>query len=281
MTTETQWGSLAADQRWSVQQGDAVAALYTLPRSSVDCVVTDYAYESLERHRARGTTTRLAKSAKSSNPWFGIFRNERIPDLLTAIRYVLRPARHAWMVCDDETADLIKACAPGAGLYCWGALTWLKTKPSVPPGEWGPPWIGMGYHGRRCTERLVLLERRSTDAPISPVGIVTDLAGPRIVGRGHPPAEGRRLNDLGMPEVVPCPPVRGKGAYPTEKPVWLLRRLIEQSTQPGEVVVDPFCGSGSTGEAALRSGRRVQLFDLAADAVGLARTRLEGVDHVG
>lgn len=263
---------------WSVEQGDAVDKLAGLPGGSVDCLVTDYAYESLERHRAKGTTTRLAQSDASSNPWFEIFRNDRVPALLAEFYRVLAPQRHAWMLCDDETADVIKAAAPRAGLYVWNVLVWLKTTATTPPGEWGPVAIGMGYHGRRCTERIVMLEKRSVRvSPGASRGLFDATADedgglePRI----DPPGKGRRLNDLGMAEVIPCPSVRG--LYPTEKPVWLLRRLIEQSTQPGELVVDPFCGSGSTGEAALRSGRRVMLFDLAAGAVDGSTARLAAV----
>ena len=266
---------------WSVEQGDAVERLMQLPAGSVDCVVTDYAYESLERHRAKGTTTRLAQSDASSNPWFEIFRNDRLPALLDQFYRVLAPQRHAWMLCDDETADVIKACAPRAGLYVWNVLVWLKTTAATPPGEWGPPAIGMGYHGRRCTERVVMLEKRSVRVPY-PEPRLSGLFRTReevasVLPRLDPPGKGRMLNDLGMAEVIPCPSVRG--GYPTEKPVWLLRRLIEQSTEPGELVVDPFCGSGSTGEAAIRSGRGVKLFDLAENAVELATARLEGVSR--
>jgi len=44
--------------------------------------------------------------------------------------------------------------------------------------------------------------------------------------------------------------------HPTEKPVWLMRYYIENSSQPGDVVLDPFMGSGTTGVAALQCGRR-------------------------
>lgn len=46
-----------------------------------------------------------------------------------------------------------------------------------------------------------------------------------------------------------------KGRHPTEKPVTLLRELIESSSRIGETVLDPFAGSGSTLEAAVREGR--------------------------
>lgn len=262
---------------FSVEQGDAVTSLRGLSDDSVDCVVSDYAYESLEKHRARGTTTRLKESKKSSNPWFRVFPNRRLPELLDQICRILRPQRHAWMLCDDETADLVKTWAPIAGLYVWNTLIWFKTTPKTPPGEWGPPKIGLGYHGRRCTERIVMLEKRSVPFSGSPLGGFDLLGQPNYDGRPLPPGKGRKLRDLGMAEVIPCPSV--VGGFPTEKPVWLLRRLIEQSTQPGELVVDPFCGSGSTGEAALSCGRAVKLYDLDPNAVAIATARLQGVTN--
>jgi site-specific DNA-methyltransferase (adenine-specific) len=262
--------------RWSVERGDAVESLAAMPSESVDLVLTDYAYESLEKHRARGTTTRLSQSEGSSNPWFTTFPNDRVPKLLDQVYRVLRPQRHAWMLCDDETADLLKTWAPIAGLYVWNVLVWLKTVQGTPPGEFGPVAIGMGYHGRRCTERIVFLEKRSVPLRAArPLGGFDMLGQANTAGRELPPGKGRKLRDLGMPEVIPCPGVRD--GYPTEKPVWLLRRLIEQSTEPGEMVVDPFCGGGSTGEAALRSGRRVKLYDIAPTAIDAARARLQEV----
>ena len=56
--------------------------------------------------------------------------------------------------------------------------------------------------------------------------------------------------------VIDCPTVTaGKLIHPHEKPTRLIQTLIEFSTEPGDLVVDPFCGSGSTARAALRSNR--------------------------
>lgn len=60
----------------------------------------------------------------------------------------------------------------------------------------------------------------------------------------------------------------------TEKPVALLERAILASTDKGDVVVDPYCGSGSTGQAAQRTGRRFLLGDIDASMVELASRRL-------
>ena len=59
--------------------------------------------------------------------------------------------------------------------------------------------------------------------------------------------------------------------HPTQKPVPLLRRLIRTSSRPGEVVLDPFCGSGSCGVAAMAEGRRFIGIDQSADYCAHAR----------
>lgn len=76
--------------------------------------------------------------------------------------------------------------------------------------------------------------------------------------KGHRPGNYKnRGNVLGAPRVA-----RG---YPTEKPVRLLRQLISQSSQKGELVLDPFCGSGNVGRAARELGRRAVLCDVDAE----------------
>jgi site-specific DNA-methyltransferase (adenine-specific) len=64
--------------------------------------------------------------------------------------------------------------------------------------------------------------------------------------------------------------------YPTEKPVEVLRALIEQASLPGELVVDPFCGSGNVGRAARELRRRAVLCDRDA-AFASRRLRLASV----
>ena len=62
--------------------------------------------------------------------------------------------------------------------------------------------------------------------------------------------------------------------YPTQKPHGILRRIVQASTEPGDLVLDFFAGSGTTGAAALELGRRVLLVDESPDAVAVMRTRL-------
>lgn len=68
------------------------------------------------------------------------------------------------------------------------------------------------------------------------------------------------------------------GHHLAQKPVRLLRALIELTTQPGQIVLDPFCGSGSTLVAAKESHRHYIGFDSDPDSVGAARHRLSQED---
>lgn len=71
-----------------------------------------------------------------------------------------------------------------------------------------------------------------------------------------------------------------KVRHPNEKPVGLLRELIESSTRAGDCVLDPFAGSGSTGVAALLSGRRAVLVELDKKWIPLAIARLSEAERL-
>lgn len=216
---------------YSLHHGDCVEWLRCLPDESVDLVVTDPAYESLEKHRAKGTTTRLKQSKASSNAWFPIFPNERFPELFSEVYRVLRRDRHFYMFCDAETMFVAKPLAEAAGFRFWKPIVWDKKV------------IGMGYHYRARYEFILFFEKGK-----------------------------RRLNDFGIPDVFEVRRVHG--VFPTEKPEFVSRVLIEQSTQPGELVVDPFVGSASAGAAALGSGRSFAGADVSENAMTVARARL-------
>lgn len=210
---------------------DAVEWLRTLPSASVDLLLTDPPYESLEKHRALGTTTRLKRSKGSSNAWFSIFPNARFPELFAEAWRVLKRDTHLYVFCDPETMFIAKPLAEAAGFRFWKPLVWDKQH------------IGMGYHYRSRYEFILFFEK----------------------GR-------RRLSDLGVADVLPVPRVhRG---YPAEKPVVLKQVLIEQSSAPGDLVVDPFMGSGSAGVAAVRLGRHFGGSDVCLEALELSDRRL-------
>jgi site-specific DNA-methyltransferase (adenine-specific) len=71
------------------------------------------------------------------------------------------------------------------------------------------------------------------------------------------------------------PKARERVGYPTQKPVFLLQRMIELTTQAGDVILDPMCGSGTTCVAAKSLDREYIGIDQSKDAIKIAKKRLE------
>ena len=219
------------ESRFQLSRGDAVEWLRTLPDESIDLVVTDPPYESLEKHRAIGTTTRLKHSKASSNDWFEIFPNTRFHELFVEVYRVLKRDTHFYLFCDAETMFDAKPKAEEVGFKFWKPIVFDKVS------------IGMGYHYRARYELILFFEKGK-----------------------------RKLNDLGIADIITHPRIRN--GYPAEKPPEVSSVLIGQSTKPGELVIDPFMGSGSVGVAAASIGRNFMGNDLCREAVEITRTRL-------
>jgi site-specific DNA-methyltransferase (adenine-specific) len=150
---------------------DAVSWLRDQPSESIDLLITDPAYESLEKHRAVGTTTRLKHSKSSSNDWFGIFPNVRFGELLAEVYRVLRRNTHFYLLCDSETMFVAKPEAERAGFKFWKPLVWDKRT------------IGMGYHYRARYEFILFFEKGKRR--LNNLGIADVLSVPRVHG-GYP-----------------------------------------------------------------------------------------------
>lgn len=89
-----------------------------------------------------------------------------------------------------------------------------------------------------------------------------------------------KLDDLNIPDVVRAPrtdPIYNCHAYLTKVPVAAILPFVEQFTRPGDVVLDPFAGSGMTGLAAAMQGRRAQLADISVLGQHIARGYLTDV----
>ena len=80
---------------------------------------------------------------------------------------------------------------------------------------------------------------------------------------------------------IPFPHQREKqfGRHPTQKPLELMRRIITASTNAGDLILDPFMGSGTTGLAAVELGRRFVGIELEPEYVDLARRRIESFNN--
>lgn len=164
-----------------VSNKDAIAWLRSLDSNSVDLVITDPPYESLEKHRKIGTTTRLTNSKSSSNQWFEIFPNSRFEELVSQIYRVLKKNSHFYLFCDQETMFVIKPIAEKVGFKFWKPIVWDKVS------------IGMGYHYRARYEFILFFEKGKRK--------INNLATPDIlvekrVWRGYPTEKPVKLAEI-------------------------------------------------------------------------------------
>jgi site-specific DNA-methyltransferase (adenine-specific) len=233
----------------------ALHALNQMSSDSVDLVITDPPYDTLEKWREMGTTTRLKESTSSSNAWFPTVPPAYLKDCFRQCYRVLKNNSHLYVMCDEETGDNMKPVLREIGFNLRKSIIWHKVGklkefhcPSCGTfvcAHHTPGTPGMGYPYRSQWEMILLAEK----------------------GKRKPP------EDKSVRNVLQVPWIKNKTAYPTEKPVELLETLIKQSSFEGDLVLDPFAGSGSCGEAAFKQGRNFLGFDVEQKALDYFEAR--------
>lgn len=171
---------------------------------------------------------------------------------------------------DDAYLDRYYKFDDGDGRLYWRAdLCAAGTR----KGSSGQPWRGFdpaakGMHWKFTVERLNELDGE---------GRIYWPSG----GTGWPQykryrneLKGRAVADIWDDVERLNPKARERLGYPTQKPEALLERVISASTNPGDVVLDPFCGCGTTVAVAERLGREWIGIDISATAIEIMRRRL-------
>lgn len=98
---------------------------------------------------------------------------------------------------------------------------------------------------------------------------------PGLVGR-EKAARGKLPTDTWWHTIVGTNS-KEKTGYPTQKPLGVLKRVIEASSNPGDVILDFFAGSGTTGEACLILKRKFILIDNNLEAMEVMARRFDGI----
>jgi site-specific DNA-methyltransferase (adenine-specific) len=218
-----------------IEKEDAVVFLKNLKIGSIDLMIIDPAWEAMEKHRSRGTTTRLKKSKSSSNEWFPIFDNGRLRQLFYYAYRAMNKNSHLYIFADDESMFLSKPIVESSGFKFWKNIVWDYEN------------MGMGYHWRSRHQNILFFEK----------------------GKKTLNDFGKRV------DVIRCKSVsRKKNAYPTEKPTDVYKELIDASSNENDIVCDTFLGSGVCAEAAISMGRRFIGCDISSFSIDLTKKRI-------
>ena len=232
---------------WTMYQGDALSILPTLPTGSADALITDPPYNSGGRTPAarRGDTARgkyVSSDAMHDLADFaGDNRDQRayrywLALLLSEGLRITRPGGSALVFTDWAQLPTTSDALQAAGWTWRGIIPWHK--PIARPQKDG--------FRRECEYVL-------------------------WASHGEPY---RHAPTIYLPGYLRASQPRGdKRKHITQKPVEVMRELVKIAPEGG-TVLDPFAGSGSTGEAALAEGRRFVGIEVTKHYAGVARERL-------
>jgi len=166
------------------------------------------------------------------------------------------------------SADVIRILQDDLRLLLRGEVIWVKAKGAVGSVAWGSYRSAANPVLRDVTERIIIASKGRFDRARSPK---------RRAAEGLPHATNTTADEF-LAATLDVWEIDAESAkrvnHPAPFPVALPRRLIKLYTYEGDLVLDPFMGSGTTLIAALKEGRRGVGFDLDPTYVELARERL-------
>ena len=229
-----------------IQQRDAIEGLKSLPDNSIDLVVTDPPYNIASRTRATLQDGKIVSTMVAWGAWdtFVPFDYDiLIRQLISEAYRVLKPNGSFYMFTAREQNGHYVRLAVERGFTYRNQLVMIKKNPlpSFAKSNW-----------RSGFEICMYLTK------------------------GKPAA----FNFLSQQECVNTfayANSRKQTKHPTEKPLAFIKRLVDVSSRPGDVVLDPFMGSGTTAVAARELGRKFVGFDTSEEYVAMARNRLSSV----
>jgi site-specific DNA-methyltransferase (adenine-specific) len=286
----------AGDPRATLVLGDNLDALRALAArfgATVTLAYLDPPFLTGRRHervtRRRdpntGKITRT-RSAAFDDRWDGLDRYlEALAPRLSAVRDLLAPHGSVVLHVDSKTSHYAKVlCDELFGPRSFASeIVWRYRRwPSKTPNFQRLHDVLLRY----VKDPDVRPRFRQLYEPLAPSTVATwgskrqravvDEDGRRTrSSRTADPTPGAPLGDVWDIGIV-APVARERTGYPTQKPELLMQRLVEALTDPGELVLDPYIGSGTTAAVCARLERRVIAIDSNPEAIDITRRRLNG-----
>ncbi|MET4101559.1 modification methylase [Roseovarius sp. MBR-78] len=240
MTTKTKAKGAPALPLNTIIAGDCIEVMNGLPEASIDLIFADPPYNLQLRgdlHRPDNSQVDAVDDAWDSFASFAAY-DRFTRDWLAAARRLLKPTGAIWVIGSYHNIFRVGAALQDAGFWILNDVVWRKSNPMP------------NFRGKRLTnahETMIWASREeggkytfnyeALKSLNEGVQMRSDWVLP--ICTGH-----ERLKDE-----------NGDKAHPTQKPESLLHRVLVGSTNPGDVVLDPFFGTGTTGAVARMLGR--------------------------
>lgn len=245
-----------------VIHGDCLDVLADFPPKSVDLIFADPPYNlQLQNDLWRPNHTKVDAVDEEWDQFEDFAAYDAFTrKWLETCRRALKPTGTLWVIGTYHNIHRVGAILQDLGFWTLNEITWVKTNPM-------PNFRGVRFTNAHETLLWVQKERRA-----------------RYTFNHHAMKSLNGEKQMRSDWVLPiCTGqerlrVNGEKAHPTQKPEALLYRVITASSNPGDVVLDPFFGTGTTGVVAKRLHRRWIGIEQDAAYVELARDRLEKVN---
>ena len=250
----------------SIIKGDCVAALEKLPAQSVDVIFADPPYNlQLEGNLHRPDQSKVDAVDDDWDKFSDFAAYDAFTRAwLLAARRVLKPTGTVWVIGSYHNIFRVGTVLQDLGFWVLNDIIWRKTNPMP------------NFRGRRFTnahETMIWASRDQKAKGYTFNYEAMKMANDEVQMRSDwlfPICTGHeRLKDGD-----------GNKVHPTQKPEALLHRVLMSSTNPGDVVLDPFFGSGTTGAVAKRLGRNFVGIEREQDYIDAALARIAAVDVI-
>lgn len=244
--------------------GDSIAEMAKLPAASVDLVFADPPYNLQLRGDLKRPDDSRVDAVDDAWDKFESFAayDDFTRAWLTACRRVMKPSATLWVIGSYHNIFRVGAALQDLGFWILNDVIWRKANPMP------------NFRGRRFTnahETLIWAARDrgakgytfnydALKAGNEDIQVRSDWTFALCTGE-------ERLKTAD-----------GKKLHPTQKPEALLARVILAASRPDDLVLDPFCGTGTTGAAAKRLGRRFVGFERLSEYARAAESRIAAVE---
>jgi modification methylase len=248
----------------TILKGDCVAAMDALPTHSIDVIFADPPYNL----QLEGTLHRPDQSkVDACDDHWDQFESFAAYDAFTrawllAARRVLKPNGTIWVIGSYHNIFRVGAIMQDLSFWMLNDIVWRKTNPM--PNFRGRRFQNahetMIWASRDANAKSYTFNYDAMKAANDDVQMRSDWLFPICTG-------GERLKDDA-----------GDKVHPTQKPEALLARIMMSSTKPGDVVLDPFFGTGTTGAVAKKLGRNFIGIEREQNYIDAANARIAAAE---
>jgi DNA modification methylase len=246
----------------TIIQGNCIDVLKTLPATSVDLIFADPPYNLQLQHELLRPNQSVVAGVDDAWDQFADFAayDTFSEQWLSACRRVLKDDGSIWVIGSYHNIFRVGKIMLDLGYWILNDVVWHKTNPM--PNFRGTRfqnatetliWAKKSAEQKKYTFNYQALKNFNDEKQMQNVWYIPVCTGPERI----------KLN--------------GKKAHSTQKPEALLYRIVLAASNPGDVVLDPFFGSGTTGAVATRLRRSYIGIEASPEYVEIARQRIESI----